>query len=319
MAKPAIPSRLVAPRETRPPRVEPVRPLDLALLHSLPSLALRARCVMDGYVTGLHRSPKKGFSVEFSDYRVYLPGDDLRRVDWRLFGRTDRLYLKEYEQETQLRVFLVLDTSASMDYSSRPGAWMKKIDFARTVLAALGLLALRQGDAFGMASIGDDLGDFLGPKSSQAHWRTLVGRMDAVKTGGTTGLAKGLNALAELLPRRSHLVIASDFYEDSDALNMALRRLRFDLHEVIGLHVLDPVEVGLGEDWNGTFVDSESGERMVLDASSVRKGYLERFQAFVDRTRTEFLNQGGDYALQRTDASPMAALGMFLASREHIH
>ncbi len=319
MAKPANPPRTVTRPAPAPARMEPVRPLDLALLHALPSLALRARCVMDGYVTGLHRSPKKGFSVEFSDYRAYLPGDDLRRIDWRLFGRTDRLYLKEYEQETQLRVFLVLDTSASMDYSSRPGAWMKKIDFARTILAAVGLLALRQGDAFGMASIGDDLGMFLGPKSSQAHWRTLVGRMDAVQTGGTTGLAKGLGALAELLPRRSLVVIASDFYEDADALNMALRRLRFDLHEVIGLHILDAAEVTLGEEWSGTFVDSESGERLVLDTASVRKGYLERFQAFLDRTRTEFLNQGGDYALQRTDASPMAALGMFLARREHIH
>ncbi len=299
--------------------MEPVPSLDLGLLHSLPSLALRARSVMDGYLTGLHRSPKKGFSVEFADYRAYQPGDDLRRVDWRLYGRTDRLYLKEFEQETQLRVFLVLDTSASMAYASRPGVWLRKIDFARTLLAALGLLALRQGDAFGMATIGDDLGEFLGPKASQSHWRSLVGRMDALQCGGPTGLAKGLQALAELLPRRSLVIIASDFYEESDALNAALRRLRFDRHELIGLHVLDPVEVTLGEDWSGTFVDAETGERRAVDTAAVRRGYLERFQKFMEGTQAEFLNQAGDYALQRTDGNPVAALGTYLARRERIH
>jgi uncharacterized protein (DUF58 family) len=297
----------------------PVPPLDLALLHSLQGLALRARFVMDGYLTGLHRSPKKGFSVEFADYRVFQPGDDLRRVDWRLYGRTDRLYLKEYEQETQLRVFLVLDTSASMAYSSKPGTWLKKIDFARTVLAALGLLALRQSDAFGMATIGDNLDVFLSPKASQAHWRSLVGSMDAVETGGPTGLAKGLKSLAELIPRRSLVVIASDFYEETDALDAALRRLRFDRHEIIGLHVLDPAEVSLGDDWSGTLVDAESGERLSLDIAAVRRGYLERFRAFMDQTQTEFLNQAGDYSLQRTDTNPMTALGSYLARRERIH
>lgn len=291
-------------------------PLDLALLHDLPSLELRARYVMDGFLTGLHRSPRKGSSVEFAEYRAYQLGDDLRRIDWRLFGRTDRLNVKQYEHETQLRVFLVLDSSASMAYTSRPESWLRKIDFARTLLASLGLLALRQSDAFGLAVIGADLEDYLKPKASPSHWRTALGRMDAIQTGGHTGLAKGLTTLAELLPRRSLVVIASDFYEDPVALKAALRRLRFDRQEIVAFHTLDPVEIDLNEDWNGTFVDAETGQKLILDAAAVRRGYLDRFQRFLAETQTSFLDQAGDYSLLRTDASPMAALGTYLGHRE---
>jgi uncharacterized protein (DUF58 family) len=296
----------------------PVPPLDLALLHDLPSLELRARYLMDGFLMGMHRSPKKGFSVEFAEYRAYQLGDDLRRIDWRLYGRSDRLNVKQYEQETQLRVFLVLDTSASMAYASRPVAWLRKIDFARTLLAATGLLALRQCDAFGLAVIGADLDDYLKPKASQSHWRTALGRMDAVQTGGATGLAKGLTTLAELLPRRSLVVIASDFYEESAALNAALRRLRFDRQEIVAFHTLDPVEIDLNEDWNGTFIDAETGQRLILDAVAVRRGYVERFQTFLDQTQTSFLDHAGDYSLLRTDANSMSALGNYLGRRERL-
>src|SRR5476651_1734682 len=190
------PLRLASQPPPPPVTKTPVPPLDLTILHDLPSLELRARYMMNGFLTGLHRSPQKGFSVEFAEYRDYQLGDDLRRVDWRLYGRTDRLHVKQFEHETQLRVFLVLDTSASMAYTSRPEAWLRKIDFARTLLAALGLLAMRQSDAFGLALIGTDLDDYLKPKSSQAHWRSALGRLDSMQSGGTTGLATGLTTLA---------------------------------------------------------------------------------------------------------------------------
>jgi uncharacterized protein (DUF58 family) len=311
------------PTETRrvvlppiPVDKDPVPPLDLALLHDLPSLELRARYLMDGFLTGMHRSPKKGFSVEFAEYRAYQFGDDLRRIDWRLYGRSDRLNVKQYEQETQLRVFLVLDTSASMAFASRPEAWLRKIDFARTLLAAVGLLALRQCDAFGLAVIGADLDDYLKPKASKSHWQTTLGRLDGLQTGGSTGLARGLTTLAELLPRRSLVVIASDFYEESSALNAALRRLRFDRQELVAFHTLDPMEIDLGEDRHGTFVDSETGQKLIFDSAAVRRGYVDRFQKFLVQTQTSFLDHAGDYSLLRTDANPMAALGNYLGRRE---
>jgi uncharacterized protein (DUF58 family) len=297
---------------------QPVVPLDMALLHDLPSLELRARYLMNGFLTGLHRSPLKGFSVEFAEYRDYQLGDDLRRVDWRLYGRTDRLHVKQFEHETQLRVFLVLDTSASMSYSSKPGLWLRKIDFARTILAALGLLALRQSDAFGLATIGEDLDDYLKPKSSQAHWRSTLGHLDAMQTGGNTGLAQGLTTLSEVLPSRSLVVIASDFYEETDALNAALRRLRFDHQEIMALQILDPVEIDLGEEWSGSFLDIETGQKLVLDTDAVRPGYQKRMAAFMEQTAVSFLDHGGDHSVLRTDAGPMSALGNYLARRERL-
>jgi uncharacterized protein (DUF58 family) len=296
----------------------PVAPLDLGLLYDLPSLELRARFVMDGFLAGLHRSPRKGSSVEFAEYRNYQLGDDLRRIDWRLFGRTDRLNVKQCEHETQLRVILILDTSASMAYSSRPGQILPKIDFARTVLAALGLLALRQGDAFGLALMGKNLGDYLKPKASQSHWRTALGKLDSMKTGGTTGLVRGMEELVEILPSRSLVVVASDFYGDQTKLDQVLRRYRFDRHEVMALQILDPMEIDFHEDRNGTFVDSEDGQKLILDTASVRAGYLQRFRAFLDRVAITVRDEGGDYSLQRTDSRPTDALGLYLAERERL-
>jgi uncharacterized protein (DUF58 family) len=295
-----------------------VPPLDLALLHDLPTLELRARYIMDGFLAGLHRSPRKGSSVEFAEYRNYQLGDDLRRIDWRLYGRTDRLNVKQCEHETQLRLHLVLDTSASMAYSSRPGQYLAKIDFARTILASLGLLALRQSDAFGLALMGAQLGDYLKPKASQSHWRTVLGKLDAMKTGGGTGLVAGLKELAEILPARSLIVIASDFYGDQTELSQVLRRLRFDHHEIMALQVLDPAEIDFDENWNGTLVDAENGQRMILDAAAVRAGYLQRFGAFLEQTAAMIREEGGDHALVRTDSSPAHTLGLYLAERERL-
>jgi len=298
--------------------MSPVAPLDLVLLHDLPSLELRARFVMDGFLAGLHRSPRKGSSVEFAEYRNYQLGDDLRRIDWRLYGRTDRLNVKQCEHETQLRIFLVLDTSASMNYTSQPGRYLTKMDFTRTVLASLGLLAMRQGDAFGLALIGADLGDYLKPKASQSHWKTALGKLDGMKTGGTTGLIPGLEALAEVLPARSLVVIASDFYGDQTKLGQVLRRFRFDRHEVMALQVLDPMEIDFNQDVSGTMVDAENAQKMIINAGSVRAGYLQRISAFLKQVEASVREEGGDYALIRTDSSPASALGLYLAERERL-
>jgi uncharacterized protein (DUF58 family) len=320
MAPPLAPSRRKT--ESSSPRAPeeqvPVTPLDLGLLHDLPTLELRARFVMDGFLAGLHRSPRKGSSVEFAEYRNYQLGDDLRRIDWRLYGRTDRLNVKQCEHETQLRIILVLDHSASMAYTSRPGQLMAKIDFARTILAALGLLAMRQGDAFGLALVGTGLAGYLKPKTSQSHWRTSLAKLDAMKTGGGTDLVRGMEELAEILPSRSLVVVASDFYEKPAGLREVLRRLRFDHHEVMALQVLDPMELDFGDDQNGTFVDSESGRKLILDTTSVRAGYLQRLRAFLSQTAESVRDEGGDYALVRTDSNPAEALGLYLADRERL-
>lgn len=290
-------------------------PLDVQLLADLPSLALRSRCLVDGFLSGRHRSPQKGSSVEFAEYRDYQLGDDLRRVDWRLFGRSDRLHVKQYEDEAQLRVFTVLDASASMDFSSRRNA-MNKLEFARLSLAGIALLAQRQGDAFGLGIAGLELADFLRARSSSSHWQTYVGRLENFAPQRETVLARTLESLAEIIPPRSLVVIASDFYEDLAPLESALSRLHYDGHDVIGLHVLDPLELDFDFDHAGIWVDAETGARQNLDAPAVRAGYLQRFRAFCTGLEEQFRAVGGDFVQLRTDQPPVAALAGYIAARK---
>jgi uncharacterized protein (DUF58 family) len=303
---------LVPPVLERSPRR--AAPLDLRLLADLPSLALRSRCLVDGFLTGRHRSPRKGSSVEFAEYRDYQRGDDLRRVDWRLFARSDRLHVRQYENEAQLRVFTVLDVSASMDFSSRRTA-MNKLDFARLTLAGIAALAQRQGDAFGLGIAGAGLVDFLRARTTSAHWQTFVGRLENFSPQPQTALAQTLEALAEIIPRRSLVVIASDFYEEPPALEAALSRLRYDGHDLIGLQVLDPLEVELDLDHTGIWVDAETGARQYLEAPSVREGYLERFGQFCAGLAAQFRDAGGDFEQLRTDQPPVAALASYVSAR----
>ncbi len=300
---------------SRPAPMTTLAPLDLRLLADLPSLTLQARYLVDGFLSGRHRSPQKGSSVEFAEYRNYQYGDDLRRVDWRLYGRTDRLCVKQYEEETQLRVFAVYDASASMNYRSRPET-LRKAEFARLVLAAAGLLAQRQGDACGLGVAGTELRDFLRARASASHWRSFVGRLEAAAIGGPTALAHSLEDLAEVIPARSLVIVASDFYEDTAPLQAALQRLRYDRHDLIGLHVLDPMETDFDLDQTGTFADLESGARLKLDAPAARRGYLERFGRFRAELEDTFHAAGGELVTLRTDRPPFEALARYLAQRE---
>ena len=292
----------------------PLPPLDMRLLGDLPNLELQARYMVEGFLIGRHRSPQKGSSVEFAEYRDYQHGDDLRRVDWRLFGRTDRLHVKQFEEETQLRVFLVLDTSGSMDFRSRKEA-MPKIEYARMLLAALSLVAQRQRDAFGLALAGTELTDFLRARSSAGHWRTLIGKLEGVTVTRSASLCATLESLAELIPSRSLVVIASDFYDEMPRLRQALQRLRYDHHDLLALHVLDPQELLFDLDESGTFVDAESAWQLNLDAGAARKNYLARFGAFCNELDDLFREMGGETARLRTDQSPALALAEYLAQR----
>ncbi len=302
-------------RVATPPPL-PLPPVDMSLLGDLPSVELRARCMVEGFLNGHHRSPQKGSSVEFAEYRAYHPGDDLRRVDWRLFARNDRLHIKQYEDDTRLRVFVVIDSSASMNYSSRPELLLK-MDFARLVAAGLATLARRQGDAFGLGIAGTDLDGFLPARSSQPHWKSFIGRLNALVPSTRASLAGALDDLASLLPPRSLVVIASDFYEESDKLSAALRRLRYDRHDLIGAHIIDPVEQDFDLDGSGIFFDAESPAWQVsLDPEAVREGYLARFRAFCSDLDGRFRAAGGEVVQLRTDRPPFEVLSRYLAQRE---
>lgn len=288
--------------------------IDLGLLADLPDIPLRAKYLVQGFLSGQHRSPLKGYSVEFKEYRSYQTGDEPRRVDWRLYGRSDRLCVKVFEEETQLRVFLLLDVSASMDYTSRPRTFSKR-NYAETTLAALAFLANRQGDSFGMAHLGDGMSNFLPARSSLAHLKALFGRLESAPLSRSPQIAASIHTLAELLPKRSIVVVASDFYEDMPALENAFGRLRYDGHDIIALQILDPIEVDF-ENINGVLVDLENNQRVQASASEMRESYLARFGAFQKELAEVTGRCGGDFIPLRTDHDPLAALSAYLAHRE---
>ena len=223
-------------------------PLDMAELSALGSLPLRARCLADAVGVGRHRSHRRGASVEFADYRDYYPGDDLRRVDWRLLARTDRAHIRNAHEETPLRVVLLLDVSASMSYGSHPHL-LTKLDYARCLLAALALLVRRQRDACGIGLLTNELTDYLAPSASPGRLRAVWGTLERPTLARQIPLAKTLLQAADAARGASLFVIASDFYEDPEELEAVARRLRYDGHDALALQVIDPQE----QDFDFTF------------------------------------------------------------------
>ncbi|MFT3869181.1 MAG: DUF58 domain-containing protein [Nibricoccus sp.] len=295
-------------------------PLDVGLLAALPTLSLRARYMVESFMTGRHRSPLKGTSPEFAEYRAYQPGDDLRRIDWRLYGRSDRLQTKQFEDENQLRVELVLDVSSSMRYASRVGIFTK-FDYARTVLAAIALLARRQHDAVGLAFVGagraadGGLIGFHRPGASVQHHHDIFNQLDTPPAAQGSAIVEGLRRLARLLSGGGLVVVASDFYADVAELESLLALFRSERLEMLGLQVLDPMEIEFGEAKSGQFVDLESGEVLPLNSRAARKGYLERFTAHRNKLMECFREYGADLLLMRTDEHPLDALSKYLAHR----
>lgn len=292
----------------------PFAPLDPAELSALGSLPLRARRLADAAGIGGHRSRRKGASVEFADYRDYQLGDDLRRIDWRLYGRTDRLHIRDAHEETPLRILLLLDVSASMRYSSREGL-LSKLDYARSLLGALALLARRQRDACGVGLIAEDLLYFLPPSSSPLRLRSVWGALERPEYGQGSSLAHALNRAAEAAPRSCLFVIASDFYEDPRALQSVLQRLRFERHDVLALHVIDPMEEDFSFTHPAEFVGLEAGDALKLDPAAAAKAYRTAFAAHRAELSEAFQHSGFDCVSTRTDVAPLAALSAYLARR----
>lgn len=286
----------------------------MAELSALTSLPLRARCLADAVGAGRHRSRRRGASVEFADYRDYYPGDDLRRVDWRLLARTDRAHIREAHEETPMRVLLLLDVSASMNYASGPGR-LTKLDFARCLLGALALITRRQRDACGIGLLAAELDGYLAPSTSPGRQRSVWAALEAPALAGQTPLGRTLWQAADAAPRSCLFVIASDFYEETDEIAAFVRRLRFEGHDAMALHVADPQE----EDFNFTdasqFQDAETASELALDPPVIAAAYRAAFNAHRTKLHEIFLESGFAHLSLRTDAPPLAALGAYLARR----
>jgi uncharacterized protein (DUF58 family) len=288
--------------------------LDPKVLARLEGLALRARLVVEGYVSGVHRSPFHGFSIEFAEHREYAPGDDLRYLDWKVLGRTDKHYLKQFEEETNLACNLLLDTSESMRYQS-PQAAMSKLEYAKCAAAALAYLVLHQQDSVGLVTFDREIRAVVRPNSKSSHLKELLHVLDAAAPAGKTAAGVVLHELAQRFHKRGIAVILSDFFDDVDAVMAALKHFRHRRHEVVLLHVLDPAELDFPFQETTLFRGLEGWPEVLVEPRALRKAYLGQFQRYLYRLQRGCREHRVDYVLLRTDQSLEVALSSYLASR----
>ncbi|GIW94303.1 MAG: hypothetical protein KatS3mg110_2344 [Pirellulaceae bacterium] len=251
-------------------------------LAKLKGLRLRAQRLVEGLLSGLHRSPRRGFSIEFAEHREYVPGDDLRYLDWKVFGRTDKLYLKQFEDETNLIAYLVLDTSAGMAYQGPAAPW-SKWHYAQCLAAALAWLVLNHHDAVAVATFDERLRRFVPPAGGTGQLDNVLRVLDEVEPYGPTRVAQALQELATRLPHRGVVIVLSDLFDDAESVLHGLRALRFARHDVVVFQVLDPAEVEFDFQEPTRFLGLEVLRRLAVDPRALRRGYMAEFRAFCDR------------------------------------
>jgi uncharacterized protein (DUF58 family) len=287
--------------------------LDPQTLASLEGLDLQARMLVEGYVAGMHPSPYHGFSVEFAEHREYVPGDDIRHVDWKVWSKTDKLYLKQYEEETNLLLYLLLDTSESMAYAS--GANVSKLKYAEFVIAALAYLVLQQQDSVGLALFDDGVRRYLKPASQPSHFKELIHVLDVTPARDKSDIGIVLHDLAERFKKRGVVAIFSDFFDDPARVIAGLKHFRHRRHEVIVFHVLDPAEIEFPFRDPTLFRGLEGQPELLTDPYALRRGYLAELTAFLDAIRKGCRMIDLDYVPLRTDQSLDVPLSSYLASR----
>ncbi|MBT3604149.1 MAG: DUF58 domain-containing protein [Candidatus Latescibacteria bacterium] len=282
----------------------------------LSRLDLVARLVVEGFITGLHQSPYHGFSAEFSEYRQYMPGDALRDLDWKVFGKTDRLYIKQYEEETNLKAYILLDASASMAYGSGN---LTKFQYAAYTTAALSQLMLRQRDAVGLITFDEHVQSYLPPRSVGSHLHALLSTLQNTQPqGADTDLAASFHDLAERIKRRGLIIVLSDLFDDPDRLLSGLKHFRHRKHEVVVFHILDPRERDLQFDRETRFVDLESGSQIATEPWHIAPAYQEHMEKLIARFRQECRDALIDYVLLDTEEPFDTALFNYLAKRKRL-
>ena len=283
-------------------------------LARLEGLGLRARMIVEGYVSGVHRSPFHGFSVEFAEHREYVPGDDLRYLDWKVFGRTDKYHLKQFEEETNLVAYLLLDTSESMRYRSPAAEW-SKLEYARTAAAALAYLILHQQDSAGLVTFDDEIRASVRALSNPSHIKQLLQVMEQSQPRRKTATGPIFHELAERLKKRGIVVVLSDLFDDVPAMLAGLAHLRHRRHEVIVLHVLDPAELDFPFQQPTLFQGLEQLPQAMVEPRALRAAYLEEFGKFLRAVKMGCRMHRIDYVLLRTDQSLEVVLSSYLAAR----
>ncbi len=287
--------------------------VDPAVLQRIDDLELVAKTVVDGFINGLHRSPYLGLSLDFAEHRAYMPGDDIRRIDWRLYARTDRYHVKEFEADTNANFVVLLDVSKSMAYA---GAGVGKLDYARMLAGSLAYFASRQRDRVGLVTFDEDVVDYVPP--SAKHLDILLHTLDRVQPGRPGGLVRPLRKAVELLHRRGMVVLISDLYEEPESVADAVRALRYAGNDVIVFHLLDPTELTFPFDAAQSFEDLESGERIPVVPDALRDRYRELVGGHIETLRRLLRSERIDYAMFDTSQPLEHALFALLSERERL-
>lgn len=300
------------PGADRPDLLEP------SALAQLGGLELLARQVVEGFLMGLHRSPHRGFSAEFAELRAYQSGDDLRYIDWRMYGRSDRFYVKQFEEETNLRAHIVLDVSGSMGWSSAPGTLPPKLWYAKLLAAALALVLLRQGDAVGMEAFHDRVVERVQARGGRRQWSELVRRLGPLEAQGGTTAEGALRDVALRLRRRGLVILLSDLLVSPEATRTALRFLRHRGHEVLVFHLVDPGERELPQAAEARFYDPETRQEVLVSVPDVRAEYRRAVSAALAEWERALRPHGIDYHVVDTDRPLSQALRAYLRKRERL-
>ena len=291
------------------------QPLTPELIAKLKGIDLKARLVVEGFLSGLHRSPYKGFSVEFAEHRQYMPGDELKRIDWRVYGRTDRFFVREYEEETNLRAYLVLDASGSMAYST---SRFSKLDYARWLAASLAYLLNRQKDSTGLVTFSDKIDRYIPPRATTTHLRILFRELENTRPGGETNISHTLHQLAERIKRRGLVILFSDLWDQEAAILSALRHFRARKHELLLFHIFHPDEQNLGFTNPLVLRDLETGQEITVDPRLLQAQYCTGFTRRCQEFRRGCAEAKIDYQPISTNTPFDQALLAYLERRRRL-
>ena len=291
--------------------------LDPSIISKINSLELRARLVVEGFMVGLHKSPYHGFSVEFIQHRPYMQGDSLRDVDWKVYGKTEKFYIKQYEEETNLRSYILLDVSKSMQFSS--GNNESKLEYASTLAAALSYLMMKQQDAFGLTLYSDKIVQYLPPKATKSYLRQILKSLVSVKASDTTNTAACLNSVAEKIKRRGLVIIISDLFDDIDSVISALKHFSYQKNEIIVFQILDPIERNFAFGRDAIFKDMESEEELTTQPYQIQKAYKLAMEEFIGKIKNECLNSKIDFNIIETSTPFDKAIMSYIQKRRRLY
>lgn len=293
---------------------DPRRFLDPKVLSKISRLDIVARLVVEGFVTGLHKSPYHGFSVEFAEHREYVAGDDIKHIDWKVFGRSDRYYIKQYEEETNLSATILLDTSESMKFKSDEAS-MSKLEYGSIVAASLAFLILQQRDTVGLVTFDDQIQEWLPPSAHPSHRNLILNTLNNLKPQQKTGLGKIFHEVADRVKRKGLIIVISDFFDDARKIVSGLRHLKYRRHEIIAFHLLDPAERHFPFESMTTFKGLEELGTIITDPKALRQSYLEEIENHIWELKRGCRQDRVDYVELLTSQPLDITLSQYLATR----